>query len=154
MFRLTVLAMVVSLMFGFSTHGNNFAEGYVSSKSPEKLDGVYEFVSESVALVEPKNAASQRTSPEWSGIWQFQNGYFTRILMKRRRDAFFDPKKRDDFGFESSAGRYEIEGRNVRLVRDQAFHKFCERGLPALAGRGISHRAERSVARSPIEIPR
>lgn len=122
MSRLTVCALLMSLTFGCSAQSKNFAENQVSAVSLGKLDGVYEFVSESEILAEPKKTSYKRTSTEWGGIWQFQNGYFTRVLMKRRRDAFFNPQKLEDFGFESSAGRYEIEGGSVRLVQSYTFN--------------------------------
>ncbi|QQS48894.1 MAG: hypothetical protein IPM66_09840 [Acidobacteriota bacterium] len=124
MYRLATFALVAGLMFSCSAQSKNFAEGQGRVASSNKLDGVYEFVSESTVLTEPKNAAYNRAEPEWRGMWQFQNGYFTRILMKRRRDSFFDPQKREDFGFESFAGRYKMEGGKVRLVQDLAFHPF------------------------------
>jgi hypothetical protein len=85
---------------------------------------VYEFVSESEVLTEPKKTAHKRTSPEWNGIWQFQNGYFTSVLMKKRRDTFFNPKKREDYGFESSAGPCEIKENSIRLTQAYTFHPF------------------------------
>ncbi len=122
MFRLTVLTLIMVFAFGCSAQSKNPAEGRVSAVSPDKLDGVYEFVSESEVLTEPKKFAYKRTSPEWGGIWQFQNGYFTRVLMKGRRDAFFDPQKLEDFGFESSAGPYEIKGGSILLVQSYTFN--------------------------------
>ena len=44
--------------------------------------------------------------------------------MKRRRDTFFSGKV-EDLGFESFAGRYEIEGTSVRLIQDYAIHPFA-----------------------------
>lgn len=123
MFRSTMFALVVSLMFGCSVHSKNFAESQGSVASHGKLDGVYEFVSESTVLTKPRKTAYESTSSEWGGIWQFQNGYYTRVLMKRRRDNFFS-KKLEDLGFESFAGSYEIEGKNVRLIQKYAIHPF------------------------------
>lgn len=124
MFRSTVFILVIGLMLGCSVHSEKFTESQEGISNFDKLDGVYEFISESTVLTEPKGTAYKRTSPEWSGMWQFQKGYFARVLMKRRRDTFFDPRKWEDFGFESSAGRYEIAGKSVRFIQDQAFHPF------------------------------
>jgi len=107
----------------------------VSVRSPEKLDGVYEFVSESTVLTKPTKSAYKRMLPEWAGVWQFQNGYYTRVLMKRRRDNFFDPKKLDDLGFESFAGPYEIVRESVLLKQPYAFHPFNVGGSALLAYR-------------------
>jgi hypothetical protein len=124
MSRLTVFVLVASLILACSAQSKNSVEGQVDTISPDKLHGVYEFVSESVILTEPKKVDYKRTSPEWEGMWQFQNGHFTRVLMKRRRDAFFNPQKREDFGFESSAGPYELEGKSLRLIQAYTFHPF------------------------------
>jgi hypothetical protein len=124
MYRLIALVLLVSLTLGCSAESKHYTGGQIPTSSTGKLDGVYEFVSESVVLTQPKQDAYERTSSEWRGLWQFQNGFFTRVLMKRRRDAFFDPQKREDFGFESSAGPYESEGRGIRLVQSYTFHPF------------------------------
>lgn len=111
-------------MFIFAAKSKHIVEDQVGGMSSNKLDGVYEFVSESLVLTEPKEITHKRTSPDWNGIWQFQNGYFTSVLMKGRRDTFFNPKAREDFGFESSAGPYEIKGNNIRLTQAYTFHPF------------------------------
>jgi hypothetical protein len=90
----------------------------------DKLDGVYEFVSELTVLTAPRKATQERRSSEWAGIWQLQDGHYTRVLMKRRRDRFFEPKKLDDLGFESFAGPYEIKGDSISLTQDYAFNPF------------------------------
>ena len=124
MSRVTIFALLLSLMLVFAAQSKRFAEDQVIARGSDKLDGVYEFVSESVVLTEPEKTAYKRISSEWGGIWQFQNGYFTSVLMKRRRDTFFNPQKREDFGFESSAGPYEIEGKSIRLIQTYTFHPF------------------------------
>ena len=124
MLRPTVLASLVTLMFVCFAQSKSFVEDNVSARDTDKLDGVYEFVSESVVLTEPKKTSYKRASPEWGGIWQFQKGYFTSVLMKGRRDNFFDPKKLEDFGFESSTGPYEIQGKSISLIQTYTFHPF------------------------------
>jgi len=111
-------------MFVCFAQSKSFVEDQVGARGAYKLDGVYEFVSESVVLTEPEKTSYKRTSPEWGGIWQFQNGHFTSVLMKGRRDNFFSPKKREDLGFESSAGPYEIRGKTIRLIQTYTFHPF------------------------------
>lgn len=125
MLRIATCTFIIALLSACSAHSQNLAEGRVSINGSGKLDGVYEFVSESTVLTEPRKAAYQRSSPEWTGIWQFQNGYYTRILMKGRRDTFFDSKGFEDLGFESFAGPYEVEGGSVRLIQKYAIHPFA-----------------------------
>jgi hypothetical protein len=90
---------------------------------PQKLDGVYELISESTDLTKPRRVTLKMLASDWAGIWHFQDGYYSQIIMKRRRDTFFSGKV-EDLGFESFAGRYEVEGANVRLIRDYAIHPF------------------------------
>src|SRR5205807_7414771 len=76
-------------------------------------------------------STSERTSAEWVGIWQFQNGYYTHVMMKRRRDKFWNYKRNlYDLGFESSAGPYESDEKRVVLSQSLTF-------IPLNVGRGI-----------------
>jgi hypothetical protein len=104
--------------------GKSLVEGQVNTDSRHRLDGVYEFVSETTTLTKPRKASYKRMSPEWTGIWQFQNGSYTCVLMKGRRDEFFNRKKLEDVGFESFAGPYELEGERLRLMRKYTFHPW------------------------------
>lgn len=87
------------------------------------MEGVYEFVSETTFLTKPTQSTNNRTPPAWRGIWQFQNGRFTSVLMKARRDAFFNCKNQD-LGFESSAGAYEADEKNVTLTQTYTLSPF------------------------------
>ena len=122
MFRIAVCTFIIALLSACLVHSKNPAEGQESVSSPSRLDGVYEFVSESTVLTKPKKTAYKRMSPEWAGIWQFQNGYYSRVMMKRRRENFFEPKKFEDLGFESFAGSYEIKEGSVWLRQPYAFN--------------------------------
>lgn len=103
--------------------------------TPKSLDGVYELVSESTELTKPRKVAFQALASDWAGMWQFQNGYYSRTMMKRRRDAFFSGKV-EDLGFESFAGRYEVEGPSLRLTQDYAIHPFAV-GRSAVKSYGV-----------------
>ena len=48
------------------------------SKNSKKLDGVYEFVSESSKFTEPTSESEYLDSEHWMGIWIFQDGYFSK----------------------------------------------------------------------------
>jgi len=99
---------------------NNSAGGQTSVIP--NLNGVYEFISESTLITAPRKSSYQRTSTDWSGVWHLQDGYYTRVLMKRQRPRFFEPKKLDDLGFESFAGSYEVKGDTVLLSQQCAFN--------------------------------
>lgn len=135
MFRITVYAVIIALLSACFVHSHTLAEGRASVGSRGKLDGVYEFVSESTVLTKPEKTSYKRMSSEWGGVWQFQNGHYTRVLMKRRRDGFFDYKNLDDLGFESFAGLYEIKGKSVWLRQTYAFNPFDVDGSALMAYR-------------------
>jgi hypothetical protein len=135
MLRIAICALTIALLSACSVHSQNVAKGRVSVNGSGKLDGVYEFVSESTVLTEPRKTAYKRTSPEWAGVWQFQNGYYTRVLMKRSRVNFFDYKNLDDLGFESFAGPYEINGDSVLLKQTYAFNPLYVDGFAPMTYR-------------------
>ena len=85
----------------------------------DRLDGAYDFVSESVELTRPSERTYKRESPQWKGLWQFHNGFFTCVLMKGRRPLTMGRKGIPELGFESFAGTYVLEGDSIRL--EQSF---------------------------------
>lgn len=113
--RLAGQALIVVALTACFMQGNKPAGG-ASTDDPAKLDGVYEFVSETTVLVKPKEVVNKRAAPEWVGLWQLRNGHYSRVLMKSRRDEFFDPKNFADLGFESFAGPYELKAGSVMLI--------------------------------------
>jgi hypothetical protein len=135
MFRVVIYTFIITSLLGCSLHSQSLSKEPVSVISPDKLDGVYEFLSESTVLTKPTKSAYKRMAPEWGGVWQFQNGYYTRMLMKRRRDKFFNSKKLDDLGFESFAGTYEIDGESILFRQTYAFNPLNVGGSVLLAYR-------------------
>jgi len=96
-----------------------------STPNPSALDGVYKFVSESTVLTRPEKSETKRTSSEWIGIWQFQNGYFSSTMMKQgQRDITCMSQRPHLFGYESDAGTYRIDGKYVELARDFTINPF------------------------------
>lgn len=89
------------------------------------LEGVYEFISETTELIKPTKVTYERSAPEWVGLWQFQKGYYTRVIMEKDKSNFFKSKKIEDLGFESFAGKCVIEGNMIRLEQDYALHPFA-----------------------------
>ena len=124
MFHVIIYSLIISFISSSCFDWNNTTRGQRSVESMDKLIGVYDFVSETTVLSKPRKSVLKRISPEWTGIWQFQDGYYTRVIMKGRRDTFFDSKKFEDLGFESFAGPYEFEGAGVRLIQKYAINPF------------------------------
>jgi hypothetical protein len=74
MFRSTIFALVVGLAFGCHMHIESAAKRQGTAISSDKLDGVYEFVSESATLTKPRKTTYKITSPEWGGSGNFRTG--------------------------------------------------------------------------------
>jgi hypothetical protein len=78
------------------------------------LTGVYQFLSETTKLMEPSVGTTEQLSPEWGGIWQFQNGYYNILITKNGRE------QNVSLGVFSYAGTYQIQGNNVTLFQQYA----------------------------------
>lgn len=120
MFRVLSFVLAIALLSFFVFRQNYSVRGQTSMITP--VDGVYEFISELRSINSPRKSSSLRTSTDWLGRWQLQNGYYTRVLMKRQRTRFFDPKKLDDLGFESLTGSYEVRGDTILFSQECAFN--------------------------------
>jgi len=123
MFRL-----VCCLLFGVTAsilpyQDTNFIRVATTNAHPE-LEGTYEFVSESTVLTRPNTLDVSRTAPEWGGRWQFHNGYYSSILMKRNRETFFKSNKIEDLGFEASSGSYMMKKDSILFTEDYTLHPF------------------------------
>jgi hypothetical protein len=79
------------------------------------FDGIYELVSETIALTKPEIRTQQITSDQWSGLWFFQGNRYSQTVMKTRRSWPPFPRGMDELGYESSAGEFEIKGEAVIL---------------------------------------
>lgn len=117
-----ICIFIIAMLSANFSHNQCLVEEQANTKSLVELDGVYEFVSEATVLSEPRKETGFRASSEWDGIWQFQNGYYTCVLMKKRRPNFYSRENLDDLGFESFAGHYDIKGNSVRLEQTYAFN--------------------------------
>lgn len=122
MFRVILCGLAITILSTFLFGYHWFLD---ERNVPKDIDGVYEFLSERTVLTAPRQTAYERTATEWTGLWQMQNGYYTRILMKSRRDRFFDAKNLNDFGFESYAGPYELGPNTITLVEKYAFNPLA-----------------------------
>ena len=123
MIRIAVCIFVITTLLGCVVRSKTI-DNQQTTVTPNAFDGVYELVSETTELTKPRKSSHTALSSDWAGIWQFQNGYYSRMMMKRKRDAFFSGKV-EDLGFQSFGGRYEIEGTSVRLIQDFAIHPFA-----------------------------
>lgn len=135
MLRIGIFIFAVVLISSLTMERRNIANERVAPSTSSTLDGVYEFVSESTVLTAPKRSVQERISAQWSGVWQFQSGHYTQVLMKRRRDNFFNSKTLGDLGFESSAGSYEIQEENILLRRRYSFNPLNVDGFVLMAYR-------------------
>lgn len=88
----------------------------------DRLDGVYDFVSESIELTGPTKATYKRESPQWKGLWQFHNGFFTCVVMNGRRSLTLGRKGIPELGFESFAGTYDLDGDSIQLEESLAIN--------------------------------
>ena len=108
-----VLSNVRSSEQKLSRTGGELAQLTMSSK----LDGVYELISETLALDEPFKRIERRTSSEWLGLWLFQHGRFSETLMKKQRPSWSSgmPSNSDLLGFDNITGSYRVSGGSIEL---------------------------------------
>ena len=118
MLRSIALALSAILSIGCAATKQSSSQSQGSAVAHNELEGVYEFVSETSALTKPGKSNSQRTSADWKGIWQFQSGYYSRLMMKKEgRSALCYPLK-DSFGYDSSAGTYQAGSNGINLSEE------------------------------------
>lgn len=90
-----------------------------SQKSPQsRLDGVYEFVSEITTVTWPSTKEIKLTSYEWKGTWFFQDGRFSKTMMKIERPEWTPgkfPIDTDGTGFDGASGTYTTENNSLKL---------------------------------------
>jgi hypothetical protein len=119
MLRLAILVSAVILLMGCATSNKSLPQDQGRVAISDELEGVYEFISEITTLTKPEKSISERTSSEWSGIWHFQHGYYSRVIMKKKgRSSLCYPQTSDSFGYESSAGTYQVRSNGVYLSEE------------------------------------
>lgn len=91
-------------------------------KTPTEVEGVYEFVSETISLIEPINSIEKRTNKEWKGLWIFKEGYFSRNMMKIDRSNWTPshfPSNHIELGFDAVSGKFQInEDKKIELNKN------------------------------------
>lgn len=95
----------------------------VHSVGQTPFEGTYEFLECETEIEKPSRTKSLQKAPEWAGLWLFQNGYYSSVIVKETRSEFFDRRK-NDLGFESFAGAFWISGDTVHFKRDYSYHPF------------------------------
>jgi hypothetical protein len=85
---------------------------------PEKLEGTYEFLSDTIKLTKPEATTETRLPPEWIGVWLFQNGRFSQTLMKQKRSWEPFPSNHQELGYQSSTGTYRMDGPHLFLKHE------------------------------------
>ena len=114
--RNVLLFCVVSLLLG-SRPSNPIAR---LTEHEEQLNGTYTFVSATTELTEPSIGKSERMTPEWQGLWQFQNGYYSSLVVKQGREASLASRASSSPTVFAYAGTYELEGASLVLHRKYA----------------------------------
>jgi hypothetical protein len=108
--------VAVCLLFAIATFSNEIAQKKGHAPNASELEGVYELVSQTTEIKKPQAVSSTRSTPEWVGMWQFQNGHFTQLMMKARRDTFFSSDSRSNLGFDAYGGSYELMSPGTLLL--------------------------------------
>ena len=116
-----LLGMIVAGLF---SHNATLIRNVGTTSATTETDGTYEFVSENTVLTGPIKMESSRRAPQWGGLWQFHNGYYSRILMKRKREKFFNSNKIKDLEFEASGGSYKVKGNSIVFMENYTLHPF------------------------------
>lgn len=132
MYRVLITTIITSMtLLVYSSHGNLTQERTELLKA-DKVEGVYEFVSEVTELTKPEKATIKRTSSEWAGRWQFQGGYFNQTLMKKgERAAICNSQKEDSIGYETLGGTYTVRGNKIEFIWEFAIS-------PLVVGRSMA----------------
>ncbi len=110
----------------------SYAQQIDSARGVNAIDGVYEFVSERSTLTKPISIDDKDTisAPKWKGVWIFQKGYFSTVLMQNRR--FELPEEEDcDLGYRSYAGTYAVKGDRLTLIQTFSLSEIFE-GRPVV----------------------
>lgn len=121
-----VTTLLVIILGGYVLY-ESFSQQIHVTQQPINIEGVYKLVSETTTLKKPIIKTSYRKAPEWTGLYNFQKGYFSIVLMDQKREpdwfAKF-PKNSSELGFESFAGTYEIAGKNLVLKSEFVLNPF------------------------------
>jgi hypothetical protein len=128
--HLLCVSLSVFSLGGCSSNGQILAsleqKNSIEMHSPQ-LEGTYELVSETLTLSEPEQLTEERVSNEWAGLWLFNDGHFSETTMKKPhsiigRNLTQGPR---EYGFEGTAGAYQVEGSNIELSIDLSIYPLA-----------------------------
>lgn len=101
---------------------------YTQIKPQSDVEGNYEFVSHQIDTTKPTRARVLLSPPEWSGMLQISNGFFTKIQVNTSPSSQSECEKPSGI-YDFSAGKYSIEGDLIILYQTYAIHPYF-RGRP------------------------
>ena len=76
--RLFLSIILLLICFTCSTPSINLD----TTNTQNDLEGAYEFISEENDFTVPGKNKYERRYPDWSGLWIFKDGHFSRVIMK------------------------------------------------------------------------
>lgn len=108
----------IGLLLIFTLSANAFGQNCArSDKDP--FEGVYEFVSQETTTTKPKKEKHLISAPEWVGSWHLSQGYFSMILMRKKRTKYAEREKYDA-DYDSFGGTYTVEDGTLTLIPNYA----------------------------------
>ena len=108
------------------------------SNEGEQFDGVYEFVQDEVRIQTPEPKTTTRNGADLVGLMIFKDGYYSETLMKKTRSMWVSrfPSNSAELGYSSTAGTYEVQGKNLKLKENLSLY-------PSYVGRPVVLEFER-----------
>lgn len=132
MLHFTLIALAISMSsmsMGCGLQNTGSSRARALDMNTKSLEGAYEFISETTVLTKPQNMSERRTSNEWVGVWFFRDGQFSQTLMKKKRNWYPFPPNQQDLAYESSAGTFEVSGKNLLLKQTIALNPLAAGGF-------------------------
>lgn len=105
---------------------SDIVENSAFGTKEKSIEGLYEFVSQEIKITKPAKEEFTLSPPEWTGIWQIHDGYYSSVLMMSDRSKFFECGEARQLGYESFAGNYTITGKIIKFERSYSFHPLYE----------------------------
>ncbi|MFN0110026.1 MAG: hypothetical protein ACKVZH_14320 [Blastocatellia bacterium] len=119
-FSIEILLSITLIFFVLTS--NSASNGLLFDTS-DSFEGIYELVSQEIDITGPQKASYSLAPPKWGGLWLFQGGYFSSVLMKEERERFFECKDQN-LGYESFAGIYTLEDNKILFKQSFSLHPY------------------------------
>jgi hypothetical protein len=131
--RLLYFLLLSAFILGCEVHSDNQHVsndhfGNTRNRIPPKsghIDGVYRFLSETTSITSPEVVRSTLADSEWKGLWFFQDGFFSKTMMKIDRTEWTPkqfPQDAKGTGFDGTAGTYAIRDNEIVMDDDLSFY--------------------------------